>query len=136
MKKQQAHKKHLPKMYVLTVIEEMGNPFEEDSHDLLVLNTKEIADSRVIETVHTAKQIGKTLFEEFSKDSLIDISKPIKEPIPKNKLPLFNTSRELKAAKAKQQMMSLKNDAELFAQLYIGCQMRDGNVDGFFRHEN
>ena len=36
---------------LVAVIEELGNPFEEDSQDLLVLDTKEMADPAVIETV-------------------------------------------------------------------------------------
>ena len=36
----------------------------------------------------------------------------------------------------KQQMASLKNDLQLFSWLYIGCQMRGGNLQEFFHHEN
>ena len=43
---------------LVTVIEELGNPFEEESQDLLVLDTKEIADATVVETVHSVKRIG------------------------------------------------------------------------------
>ena len=32
---------------LVAVIKELGNPFEEDSQDLLVLDTKEIADPAV-----------------------------------------------------------------------------------------
>lgn len=42
---------------LVAVTEELGNPFEEDSLDLLVLETKDIADPAVIETVRTVKQI-------------------------------------------------------------------------------
>ena len=37
-------------------IEEMGNPFTEDSNDLLALHGRDIADPAVIDTV---RQIGK-----------------------------------------------------------------------------
>ena len=33
-------------------------------------------------------------------------------------------------------MDSLKSDVELFSRLYISCQIRDGNLEEFFRHEN
>ena len=33
-------------------------------------------------------------------------------------------------------MKSLKNDVDLFARLYVGCQNPDGNLDDFFQHEN
>ena len=120
----------------VAVIEELGNPFEEDSQDLLVLDTKEIADPAVIETVRNAKQIGQDQFEAFSKECIVDRTKSIEEAIHRNKLPLFATKRGPKLPKGNQQVKSLKNDVALFARLYIGCQTRDGNLEEFFRHEN
>ena len=112
---------------LVAVIEELGNPFEEDSQDLPVLDTKEIADPAVIETVRNAKQIGQDQFEAFSKECIVDRTKSIEEAIHRNKLPLFATKRGPKIPKGYQQVKSLKNDVALFARLYIGCQTRDGN---------
>ena len=42
-----------------SVIEEMGNPFLEQSEDLLVLGTRDITDSSVVETVRKIEEIGK-----------------------------------------------------------------------------
>ena len=39
---------------LVAVIEEFGNPFEEESQDLIILDTKEIADAAVVETVRNA----------------------------------------------------------------------------------
>ena len=119
----------------MTVIEELGNPFEEESQDLLVLDTKEIADPAAVETVRSAERIGKEQFDAFTKECLIHRSKSIDETIHRNKLPLFGTSRRT-ASKGKQQLTSLKNDVALFSRLYISCQTRDGNLEEFFRHEN
>ena len=94
----------------VAVIEELGNPFEEDSQDLLVLDTKEIADPAVIETVRNAKQIGQYQFEAFSKECIVDRTKTIEEAIHRNKLPLFATNRGPKIPKGNQQVKSLKND--------------------------
>ena len=121
---------------LVAVIEELGNPFEEDSQDLLVLDTKEIADPAVIETVRKAKQIGQDQFEAFSKECIVDRTKSIEEAVHRNKLPLFATKRGPKIPKGNQLVKSLKNDIALFARLYIGCQTRDGNLEEFFRHEN
>ena len=57
---------------LVAVIEELGNPFEKDSQDLLVLDTKEIADPAVIETVRNAKLIGQYQFEAFSQECIVD----------------------------------------------------------------
>ena len=121
---------------LVAVIEELGNPFEDDSQDLLVLDRKEIADPAVIETVRNAKQIGQYQFEAFSKECIVDRIKSIEEAIHRNKLPLFATKRGPKIPKGNQQVKSLKNDVALCARLYIGCQTRDGNLEEFFRHEN
>ena len=66
---------------LVVVIEELGNPFEEDSQDLLVLDTKEIVDPAVIETVRNAKQISQDKFEAFSKECIVDRTKSIEEAI-------------------------------------------------------
>ena len=120
---------------LVTVIEELGNPFEEESQDLLVLDTKEIADPGVVKTVRSAKCIGQNQFDAFTKECLVDRTKSIDDTIHRNKLPLFGTPVS-KASKGKQQLNSLKCDVELFSRLYIGCQTRDGNLEEFFRHEN
>ena len=48
-------------------IEELGNPFEKASKELLTLDTKQIADISVIETVRSAYKIGKDQFDLFIK---------------------------------------------------------------------
>ena len=98
---------------LVTVIEELGNPFEEESQDLLVLD--EIADPTVVETVRSVKRIGQEQFDAFTKECLIDRTKSIDETIHCNKLPLFGTSTHT-ASKGKQQLTSLKNDVELFSR--------------------
>ena len=49
-------------------IEELGDPFEEDSKKLLTLDTKQITDISVIETVRSAYKIGKDQFDLFVKE--------------------------------------------------------------------
>ncbi|KAL8586162.1 hypothetical protein ACOMHN_057724 [Nucella lapillus] len=60
----------------------------------------------------------------------------VDDPIPRNKLKVFSTSTPRSQSKGQQQHASIKNDRELFARMYIGCQTRDGNLEEFFRHEN
>ncbi|KAJ8385879.1 hypothetical protein AAFF_G00179450 [Aldrovandia affinis] len=42
------------------VIEEMGNPFEEESQDVVKLDTKEIAGPAAVETVMNARGLAKS----------------------------------------------------------------------------
>ena len=44
---------------LVAVIEEMGNPFLEKSEDLMVLDTRDILDTSVGETVRKAESLGK-----------------------------------------------------------------------------
>ena len=96
----------------MAVLEGLGNPSEEDSPDLLVLDTKKIADPAVIETVRTAKLIGQEQFGAYSLDCLIDRTKTTDKPIKRNKLPLFGTERKPRAPKGK--VGSMINDVALF----------------------
>ena len=50
--------------YLVSTIENMLNPFLKRSADLLVLDTKYIVDTSVVETVWNIEQIGN---EEYSK---------------------------------------------------------------------
>jgi len=118
------------------VIEEMGNPFEEESQDVVKLDTKEIAGPAAVETVMNAKRIGQERFKAFTRECLLHRTKAVDDPIPRNKLKVFSTSTPRSQSKGQQQLASIKNDRELFARLYISCQTRDGKLEEFFRHEN
>ena len=57
-------------------IEEMGNPFEEESQDLVILDIKNIA-SPAVETVMNAKRTGQEQFEAFTRECLLDRTKAV-----------------------------------------------------------
>ena len=50
---------------LLIVLKEMGNPFQDDSADLLVLDTKNITDPALAELVGTHQQRGQEQFQSF-----------------------------------------------------------------------
>ena len=62
---------------LVNVMEELGNPFEEESEDLLVLDSKEIADASAVETVKKAQKIGQQQFQTFTKECLVEKTKPL-----------------------------------------------------------
>ena len=43
----------------------MGNPFKKQSPDLLVIDTHDIKDKDVVNTVNSIKILGKSQFQEF-----------------------------------------------------------------------
>ena len=67
------------------VMEEMGNPFLEESKDLLRLNTRDIVDEAVASSICQATERGKEQFQAFVTNRLIEGSTPLAEPIKKKK---------------------------------------------------
>lgn len=120
---------------LIEVINEMGNPFTEDTTDLIVLDTKDVMPERVVEAVKTAKMNGESQYATYVEERLNKCSKALTDTIKRNKLPLFGTTENTNP-KARTQIAALKNDCNLFARLYIACQAREGNLEDFFRHEN
>ena len=113
----------------------MGNPFLENSEDLLVLDTRDIVSSSVTETVRRVETIGEELYKKYVEKRLEKCEKPITEVITKNKLALFRTFVKHQPSKEKMQVAVLKNDCSLFSRLFISCQTRDGDLDRHFAHK-
>ena len=121
---------------LVTVMEEMGNPFLEHSQDLLDIDTRDIMDTQVAETVRRIETLGKEQYTKFVTERLERCTTPLTETIPKNKLPLFSRPPLKIKSKQKEQLAALKSDCGLFSRMYISCQTRDGDIDNFFSHEN
>ena len=49
---------------------------------------------------------------------------------------LFSRPPVSEKTKSQLQVVSLKNDCSLFSRLYVASQVRNGNLDEFFEHEN
>ena len=62
---------------LVTVIDDMGNPFLEKSHDLLVLDKKNIMDASVVETVRKIKNLGLEQYKKFVEKRLQQSLKPL-----------------------------------------------------------
>ena len=122
---------------VCCTIEEMGNPFADQTGDLFVLDTRDIADSKVVETVRTVEQLGKDQYQQFVTKRLQEGTTPLFDTIQKNKLPLISRPPARKEKSSdKLNIGSLKSNCALFSRLYVSCQVRDGDLEGFFGHEN
>ena len=97
-------------------MEELGNPFEEESEDLLVLDSKEITDPSAVEAVKKAQKTGQQQFQTFTKECLVERTKPIDDTIHRNRLKLFVGSRTKTASKEKQQLTLVKSDVQLLSR--------------------
>ena len=121
---------------LVNVMEELGNPFEEESEDLLVLDNNEMVDPSAVEAVKKVQKIGQQQFKTFTKEFLVERTKAIDDTIHRKRLKLFVGSTTKTAHKEKQQLTSMKSDVQVFSRLYISCQTIDGNLEVFFQHEN
>ena len=114
----------------------MGNPFAENSKDLLVLDSRNLADPAVIDTWRQIKSLGQEQYDTYVNERLVNQTKPITDPINRNNLPLLSRPSVREKSRAQLQRSSLKNDCSLFSRLYIASQIRSGDLDQFFQHEN
>ena len=117
-------------------MEEMGNPFSESSSDLLVLDSRNIANTAVADMVRQIKKLGHDQYQAYVEERLVNQTKPITDPLKRNNLPLFSRP-PIKVKSSKQlQLSTLKNNCSLFSRLYIASQVCSGDFDEFFQHEN
>ena len=120
---------------LVAVVEDLGNPFLEETGDLFVLDTKVLAEESAVSRMTKIELTGKKQCETFISERLVERKKPLTDPITRNKLSFFATSSQ-KSSRATQQLSSMKRDCSLFSRLYISCQTRNGDLDEFFKHEN
>ena len=134
----QAHQRKFSKgVRALTeVIETMGNPFEETMPDLIRLHNREVMDASSTNCLVQLHEQGQTQYRLFIEERLEENRKGITDPIPRNKVVLFNKVSKKKKSKKDQAAGLLKSEVNLFAQLFVACQARDGDLDSFFSHEN
>ena len=121
---------------LISVFEEVGNPFADTSKDLYRLDTKQSMPDNVKAAVESAKDIGIVQFQNFVSERIHGNTTAFNDVIRKNNLPLFNYSSGKKSGKASAKISNLANDVSLFSRLYIACQTRDSDMDAFFAHEN
>ena len=129
----QAQRVFLEKVGRLTnVLHDMDNPFQEESSDLLTLDTKNIAHTSVHELLRIYYERGTERFHAFLKGLESQEESLFHKPIKKNKLNFFKQQCVAIDPKHK----ALKEDCHLFSQLFISCQSRQCDLCEFFKYEN
>lgn len=68
---------------LVSVIEQLGNSFEEESMDLIVLDTKKIAGPVAVDAVRNVKKIGQEQFQAFTNDCLLEKTSQLMTPLSK-----------------------------------------------------
>ena len=103
---------------------------------ILVLDTRDIIGDGVVSTVRNIQTFGKEQYGSFVESRLRKRTESLFKPLKRNKLPLFSCPKKASKSSDKLEISSLKKTCALFSRLYVSCQVRDGNMEEFFRHEN
>jgi len=83
------------------VMKDIGNPFQEESENLLTLDTKNIAHLSAAEMVATHYKKGRIHFKDFMKGLECEEECSVYEQIKRNKMEFFLTTTSFLWSKAK-----------------------------------
>ena len=70
---------------MVVTMQEFDNPFTDDSHDLTVLDTKQVMSDVICKSLYNVKQIGQQQYNTFVHERLVECSVPITNIIHKKK---------------------------------------------------
>lgn len=89
MSNQRKFKEHV--LNLVQTINELGNPFLQNIDELLTLDTRNVMDVSVVNTVRKVYDLGKEQYESYQKQVIMDRTRSIQEPFnTKTTLPPFN----------------------------------------------
>ena len=110
---------------------EYGNPFEEEEQNLVLITSRLVLDDVATKSVIETKMIGEGQYTAFVNERLINRRTSLYDTLKRNDLSLFRQK-----SKSKQKIATLNSQRRLYANLYVACQSREGDLDNFFAHEN
>ena len=113
-----------------------SNPFEERDDILYTVGSKVMMIQEVKDSVQRASIIGENQYKKFLSEVIEFKRKNIHDIITKNNLAIFKKKNSTSLCKSKQKVLSLKQDYQLYASLYVACQARKSDLSDFFSHEN
>ena len=116
--------------------EDFGNPFQEQSKELLTIDTKDVMDRKVVASICTAQELGNKQYQKYISERIASDNLPITDIIPRNSLLSFRNHKTKTRSTLQVHADLLKSDCQLFSRLYIACQSRAGDLEQFFAHEN
>ena len=103
------------------VIEEMGNPFNDETNDLRILDSRDVIDNDIKDKMLNLPMLGQNQYDQYVQERLVTKSVNIDEPLKKNRVSIFKKSKASVRANAQQKFQYLQNDCSLFSRLYVSC---------------
>lgn len=86
---------------LVAAFQEAGNPFDEDSDEIIILDTKEVMSDVVPRSIMCAHEEGKKQHSAFVKERLESQAVAFHEPIKMNKIPLPSNRHKKKKKQAR-----------------------------------
>ena len=123
--------------FLVITIEEMGNPFMEESGDLLNLNSNIVRPENVVKAMLSMYATGVTKYDIFIEERFKSGSKSLSETTPRNSLPVFSKPGVNKP-KGAGKLPGLKNDKDCILQVRLEKVTRrsfsDMKINQYHRH--
>ena len=116
--------------------EKVGNPIFEDKEMLQTLVTKNVMYASANKSVYEARTLGAEHYSSYKKGVFALGSKSFFETIKLNTLSLYKITNTVVISKTQKKVVSLKQDCQLYSNLYVACQNREGDLEEFFAYEN
>ena len=113
-------------MSVKSAIGEYGNPFLETSSDILVLDTRDIAEKYGVYNVYRMESQGCQQYYNLYANGSCSHEAELYTLNPHKRRRTTSTGL----------ISSLKSDRNLFSRLFVASQFRDGNLNDYFSHKN
>ena len=121
---------------LLEVLMSKGNPFEEDSEDLVTLDNQVCESADAARSVHEVESTGENQYNNYRKSVLDSNEKLLPAPIKRNNLLLFHEKKMQRKTAMKLKIQHYKDHSELYGQAFVVLDSRGGNLEEFFRHES
>ena len=115
--------------------EKVGNPFFEDTEILYTLVTRNVMDTSANKSIYEVT-LGVEQCSSYREGVFVSGSKSFYETIKRNKLSLYKNTNTVVISKTQKKVVSLKQDCQLYSNLYAACQNPEGDLEEFFAHEN
>ena len=107
-------------------------PFCEEKTMLAQIVSKHVLDENATSSAKRAREIGLNKFYYFINGWLLNGTASLYDNITKNSLPLCRFKNTVVTSKSKESIPNLEADRRLYANLFVTCKARDGNLDNAF----
>lgn len=119
---------------LVDAFEDLGNPFMEDSGDLLDLDESMIMPPDVVDNVRKVQDIGMKIYNEFVDKRIRSQEEAFTAPIPHTRLKLFKA--RLSQPRSKSEVALVKDQHAQVTQLLLAVHSGREINEGVFSHES